>query len=525
MFYQPELNLTPEEILVYLRKSQSDDPNLSVEEVLERHESILDDWAERNLGIKLPESQKYREIVSGETLKERVEFQAVLKRIESPRIKAILVVELQRLSRGDLEDIGRVMKLIKHSHTLIITPNRVYDIRDEYDWDAVEMELKRGNDYLKYTKKILKRGRDLSVERGNYIGNRPPYGYRIIKVPDGKRKCTTLEPIQEEAAVVQMIFDLYKNGYGIERIIDRLHELGIRTRNNKKLWAPTTIRSMLSNEHYLGKVRWYHKKTIQEVKDGEIITRRPVAEEYLLYPGKHPAIIDQETYDAVQAKKGTNPRNKKASNLANPLAGLLFCQCGNAMKRHAYVVRGFERAAARYQCSQPKYCNHASCTVAEVLEGVKGVLREALEDFQIRVDAGEEKSIDVHKQLVARLERRMAELDALEIAQWDKYTKEGMPKHIFDKLNSDVLTEKEEVRQALCTAKDSTPEPINLQNKISTFHAVLEMMDDPDAPIKELNTLLKECIERIEYSRPKAQGDAAHWKTGSPVELDIKLKV
>lgn len=524
MYYQPELNLKPEEILAYLRKSQSDDPDLTIEEVLEKHEAILDEWSEKHLGTRLAEEHKFREVVSGETLKERVEFQKVLKRIESPRIKAILVVEVQRLSRGDLEDIGRVMKLIKHTNTLIITPNRVYDIRDEYDWDAVEMELKRGNDYLKYTKKILTRGRILSVERGNFIGNSAPYGYRKTFYMDGKRKCHTLEPVPDEVPVVQMIFDMYLKGNGVQKIIDRLIELGIPSKRNKG-WAPTTIRTMLSNEHYLGKVRWYHKKAIQTVVDGEVITRRPVAEEYLLYPGKHPAIIDQATFDAVQAKKGTFPRNKKASNLANPLSGLLYCSCGMALKRHAYVVKGVERAVPRYACSRQKYCENASCTVQEVLDAVKAILREALADFEVRVAAGEDKSIDVHKQLVARLERRMAELDALEIAQWDKYTQEDMPKHIFDALNAKVLTEKEEVRLALCTAKDSTPEPIDLQNKISTFRKVLAMLDDPDAPIRELNALLKQCIERITYSRPKAQGIASHWKTGADIDLDVKLRV
>lgn len=42
--------------------------------------------------------------------------------MESPRIRAILVVEPQRLTRGDLEDIGRMMKLLKHTHTLVLTP-------------------------------------------------------------------------------------------------------------------------------------------------------------------------------------------------------------------------------------------------------------------------------------------------------------------------------------------------------------------------------------------------------------------
>ena len=111
-----------DEILAYLRKSRTDDPLLSVEEVLAKHEAILDEWCEKNLGQKIPEENKFREIVSGETIADRPEVQKVLKKIESPKYKAILIVEVQRLSRGDLEDAGRLMKLLRYSNTLVITP-------------------------------------------------------------------------------------------------------------------------------------------------------------------------------------------------------------------------------------------------------------------------------------------------------------------------------------------------------------------------------------------------------------------
>jgi DNA invertase Pin-like site-specific DNA recombinase len=150
MFYQPQIDFTAEEVIDYLRKSRSDDPNLSIEEVLEKHESILDEWAERHLGRKVPEENKFREVVSGETLKERPEIQKVLRLIESPKYRAVKIVEPQRLTRGDLEDVGRLMKLFKLTGTLIITtrPERIFDLRDEFDWESVERDLKAGNYYL-----------------------------------------------------------------------------------------------------------------------------------------------------------------------------------------------------------------------------------------------------------------------------------------------------------------------------------------------------------------------------------------
>ena len=63
MYYEEKYE--PEQILIYLRKSRSDDPLLSLEEVLQKHEAILMDWASRNLDSPIPESNIYREVVSG----------------------------------------------------------------------------------------------------------------------------------------------------------------------------------------------------------------------------------------------------------------------------------------------------------------------------------------------------------------------------------------------------------------------------------------------------------------------------
>ena len=220
----------PDEFLVYLRKSRSDDPLLTVEEVLARHEAILDEWCEKNLGSKVPEENKYREVVSGETIADRPKMQEILKKMESPRIKGIIIVEVQRLSRGDLEDAGRIIKLFRFTNTLAVTPQKAYDLRDEYDRDAFERELKRGNEYLEYTKKIMNRGKLLSVSQGNYIGSIPPYGYNKVWVTEGKRKCPTLAINEEEANVVRMIFDLYVHkDMGRNNICKHLDSLGAET--------------------------------------------------------------------------------------------------------------------------------------------------------------------------------------------------------------------------------------------------------------------------------------------------------
>ena len=182
--------LTPEEILLYSRKSQADDPLLTVEETLAKHEQRLDDWVERNLpGMgPIPEGNRYREVVSGE-MENRPRFQEMLRRIESPRAKAVLCIEPQRLSRGSLKAIGHLVELLRYSNTIVITVQYTYDLRDDRDRELFERELMRGNEYLEYYKRIQQAGRLLSVQNGNYLGNKPPYGFKKIHYKEGKEDC------------------------------------------------------------------------------------------------------------------------------------------------------------------------------------------------------------------------------------------------------------------------------------------------------------------------------------------------
>ena len=520
--------LTPDEILYYLRKSQSDDPLLTVDETLAKHEQLLDEWVERNLpglGPVPAQNRRFREVVSGETIDSRPRFLELLRLIESPKIKAVLVVEPERLSRGSLKEIGRIVELFRYSNTLIITRQYTYDLRDDRDRELFERALMRGNEYLEYYKRIQQNGRLLAVQNGNYIGQKAPYGFKKIEIKEGKTKCHTLEPIPDQAEVVKMIFEMYAQGIGTTTIADKLNAMHIPAPSGGE-WVRECMTTMLGNPHYIGMVRWNHRPTVKKIEDGEVIVSRPRAEDFLLYDGKHPAIIDRELWDRVQDIRGKIPRNKKNAAGFNPLAGVMFCKCGRVMSARPFKNKGIEMCEPRFLCSQQRKCGNASCRMSDVINKLIEVLQEAVEDFEIRIEKGTDNSAEIHRQTVERLEKRLRELQELEIKQWDEKTKGGMPAHVFERLNGQTVAEITEVQEALCTARDSIPEPINLQEKVTNFRAALEALQDPDAPAKEKNKLIKACVERITYSRERA-GNNGHTKKGeeTTIHLDIKLRV
>ena len=193
-------------IILYLRKSRAEGKE-SVEEVLSRHETILQDYAIQTFGQKIPEENIYREVVSGETIDERVEIQKVFHRLEKEDIDILLVVEPQRISRGDMLDCGRVVQILKYTNTWVTTITKTYDLNNKFDREIFEAQLLQGNKYLEYQKEIMDRGKQLSLREGKYVGSTPPFGYDKKALDKG----FMLIKHKEEAPIVETIFELFQH--------------------------------------------------------------------------------------------------------------------------------------------------------------------------------------------------------------------------------------------------------------------------------------------------------------------------
>jgi DNA invertase Pin-like site-specific DNA recombinase len=519
MFVLPELK--PEEIIMYLRKSRTDDPALTVSETVAKHEQMLDDYSLRTWGAAIPEKNRFREIFSGETIEARPEIKKVLRLIEQPQYKAILIVEPQRLSRGDLQDIGYLSKILRYTKTIIITLQYSYDLTDERDRDYFERELKRGNDYLEYSKRIMMNGRTLSAEQGNFTCSRTPYGYKRVFKKDGKRKYPTLDIVPEEADIVRMIFSMYADGAGATKISYHLNAIGAKPKQGDK-WSPYTIYSMLENPLYNGKIKWGWRKTVKSVEDGEIAVHRPRNHEYQIFDGKHEAIISDDLWSAVRDRRdaANSPRVKVSKELQNPLSGILWCSCGRAMIRRPYSGR----CADRLQCTNQTACGNASCTMSEMLETVSSALQHAVEDFQVQIKAGDSAEDTRKADNLRILKDRLSDLERKESSLWEKFVEDGMPRKILDELLAKNAQQKQEVSALIAKAEHEPSKP-DYSGAAIMFSEAIAAISNPDIPAAETNELLKACIRRITYSRERGHresGTRSRW-TMPPINLQIEL--
>lgn len=336
--------ISVEQIIIYLRKSRAE-RNETVEEVLARHERILQDFAIETFGEKIPEKNIYREVVSGETLDERIEIKEVFNRLEKEEIKGLLVVEPQRISRGGMSDCGRVVDILKYTETLCITITKTYDLNNKFDRELFEAQLLQGNKYLEYHKEIMDRGKALSLREGKYVGSTPPFGYDRKQLDKG----FMLVKHKEEAPIVEMIFNMFvdENLTTVE-IAGYLNKHRLKPKKNE-LWDYQMVKHVLKNEVYYGSLAWGKRPVIKKLINGEINKIRITKDEYMLVRGMQEPIVTKEKWDAAQEKiKNNRPKNNSSHELQNPLAGLVFCEkCGYSLVRIKNRRRGKERKKVR----------------------------------------------------------------------------------------------------------------------------------------------------------------------------------
>ena len=531
--YREMPTFKPDELLKYKRKSRSDDPTLSVEEVLSKHEEILTGWEEKNLDALIPESNTYSEVISGgESINSRPEFKKILKRIESPKIKAVLVVDCSRLGRPDLEEIGKITKLFRYTNTMIITPQRMFDLRDEWDREQFEREMMRGKDYLEYTKKILTRGKEVSLRGGWFINAVVPYGYERDWAYEGKRKRPTLAIVEDEAKVVRMIFDWYANeGIGATKICQKLNAMGVPARKGGA-WKKSSVINILKNEHYIGKVVIKKHIDVNTVEDSAITSHCVFNPDYEVVDGKHPAIIDEDLFNRANNKIRSYISVPPSKSLQNPYASILKCECGRVMVR-----RPSHKNQTRYLCDEQMFCGNASVDERELTQAIIKKLKGELENLSTQIPNDDDNKKEKHTEYVSLLESRYIEIEKKELSLWEKYSEEKMPKQVFDKLMAKCMEEKQSIENELESAYNDVPVHIDYKNAIQTLHDAIESLSDDSVSASAKNKLLLSIVDKIVYRRErpirmsledaKAKGiETTNNGWYSPdIELDIHLNI
>ena len=339
----------PESCVLYLRMSD------------ERQEHSIP--AQRQELLRYAEKHDYRvlreyldEAISGDDTRRRVGFLRMREDAQQGEFSVVLCWDQDRFGRFDPIEGGHWILPFRDAGVRLETI-----AQGKIDWNdfagrliyLVQQEGKHA--YLRDLSRNVTRGFLNAAKNGRGgTGGRAPTGY---KQRNGE---IVVDP--EWAALVRRIYNEYLNaGASLRSVANLLNSEGIVTARGNK-WSIGTVREILTNRKYTGAfVRFkYRVGKYHAIQDGEIVERRktdsPEKPEPMVVEDHHEAIIDQRTFERVQAKLG-----KKQKRTAHRIGyqyiftGLLRCgDCGGPMYGHP-SRNGSGIPRHRYECHDLPY--------------------------------------------------------------------------------------------------------------------------------------------------------------------------
>lgn len=307
----------------------------------------------------------------------RPAFHRMMESVQSGRIDCIVVKDLSRLGRNYIETSQFIEKICP------LYGLRFIAVNDEFDTESVrnetQLSMALSNIIYDYYAKDISRkvisALQTKMERGGYIGNYAPYGYR--KDTNNKNHLV-IDP--ETAPVIRQIFQWRAEGVSYMGINRRLNEAGIlspsqyrfeqgiKTNNNCKerpiLWNRHVVTEILKSVVYIGHL--VQRRGSQCLYAG-IPYHMTGEDEWITAENTHEPIISLELFEAVQkinkesterarANSGKYTRLPKGKNVFG--RKLTCAECGAVMKLHRSFSTKRDKAYFTFKC--PTYAEHGA---------------------------------------------------------------------------------------------------------------------------------------------------------------------
>ncbi len=471
----------------YIRVSTHDQEEFSPDSQIKK----IREYARKN-GMLLPEEYIFRDDgISGRTAEKRPGFLKMIAAAkEKPRpFSCILVWKFSRFARNQEESIVYKSLLKKENDIDVVSISepilegpfgglieRIIEWFDAFYSMNLSTEVKRG------MTERASRGLPVSVA---------PFGYRY--------RDKELAVVPEEAQLVQKMYRDYLNGTAVIAIAKQLNAQGVRTRRGKT-WENRTVRYVLTNPVYTGKIRWckdgandYHSDSLREGT--------------MLVDGRHEPIISQTDFDAVQDRLAEHARRYKGGGKVTqreevswPLQGLVRCgTCGGVL---TWTGQGVN--CSRYV--------HGKCTVShyigrEALEKLANTaIRQQLGSMEIEIIRRDQPAKDEEqRQLQQRIQheqdtlRRYKEAYAAGVDTLQEYrgNKTGCQERI----------------KALQSQLDRLEQrkPIDKKAYVENAMNLLNQLENPCLSPQEKNSMYRSFIDHITFYKSPKTVEIVYW--------------
>lgn len=448
---------------------------------------------------------------------DRPSFKKMLSDIDEGKINLVIVKDLSRFGRNYVE-AGMYVQRFTDSNIRFIAADDNYDSLVNSDDLLFPIKNVVNEMYARDVSKKTKAAKKAKARDGQFIGSKAPFGYKID--PNDRHHLIVDEPA---AQVVKRIFRLASEGVGYNKMAKIFREEKVLTPiayfnlNNPDYfksdywrkefdWHVTSIRAILNNEVYLGKLV-YGKQRNKSMKSKEKV-RNP-KEDWIVVENCHEPIITQELWDTVHKILNAKHRPAKAGEV-QMFAGLLYCSdCGHCLT-YSQKQRKDGSYHGAYSCWMYKthgkeYCASHYITFDTIYELVLIDIQRNL--FQYRKNTDKFKSIlsrkyqsDSQKQAeqitleYEQKQKRCEELDKIISRLYEDNVLGRIGDERYESMSQSYELEQVEIKKALPILKSKTDELKRQSDCADNFINVIKkytIIDKLDAAI------LNELIDKI----------------------------
>ena len=446
---------------------------------------------------------------------DRPAFNRMIADIEARKVNMVITKDMSRLGRDYIMTGHYMERYFPEKRVRYISLLDGIDTGVESTANDITPFRAIMNDmYAKDISKKIKSVKRDKQRKGQFIGGKPMYGYKMH--PTEKNKIVIDE---EVAPIVRRIFSMALEGMSCRKIATTLNEEGIPTPATYAnltvgnpgpytgLWSSERISDMLQNETYIGnmvqgrmvKISYKSKKCLRQPRENWVIVENT-----------HEPLIDKETFQKVRmlVESRKHTRSRTYDYL---LKGLIFChECGYPLatinrppvsgeERLFFVCRTYQRftKAGVCTCHSIKEQVVTEAVLAKVREACLAYLKpdellpiakKAVEDAQ-KADSTETEI----QSLQSKIDAMTTNLDKMYIDRLAGILNDEDFQRIYLKVKADRSKLEDHLKE-LEAKKEA---PAKAEDKAKAF--VQRFIDSACAS----RELLVSLIERVELSEDK----------------------
>ena len=374
--------------------------------------------------------------ISGTQTLKRENFLRMIRDVEEGKIDMLLTKSISRFARNTVDTL-KYVRLLKSKNVPILFEEENILTTDMPGELLLTVLSSVAQQEIETMSSHIRLGNKMKAERGEMIGFNGIYGYDC----DTKKNLMTIN--EKEAKIVRMIYKMYLEGTGCNRITTVLSDMGIPSPRGKKKWQYSTINKILKNEKYIGDLEMGKSYTVDPISHKRKINNGE--EDKFYVKDHHEPIISKEDFNKVQemfkAKQSNSTFKKVPINKVYTFTGKFRCSfCGEPfIKKSSYrnksvwACKSFIKIG-RYLCPNSKVA-YEDIIKKGFIQGVNLLLNR--NDFNIE---------EFIKELSDVLDEDKISV-ALRKAQNDKYDLESKMSKLIDlvldnKIDSETFNKK-----------------------------------------------------------------------------------